>query len=269
MIGRVRRFNDYPCVDLGIPAFSQRAVDALRDLLEPNGELLPLISDIGQYWAFNVTTVADVLDWKRSQIRWLIKPDAASSIERHEFFPSKLRILSIFRIPEIPHATYVTELFAARVREHGLEGFDFRKVWPLPPGVIWWKLAKKQKREYQRRGLPKGKWVKGNTVVIRLLLSEDATEPARDERRRVEAIMNAIDDDLVDVDARGPAVGNLEGHEYPKGECRLFLSCPDADVLARRLVPWLRSLEWEGEVKVLKRYGEYVDSDAPEAYVDI
>jgi hypothetical protein len=35
--GNVRKFNDYPCINLSRPAFSQRAVDMLRDVLEPNG----------------------------------------------------------------------------------------------------------------------------------------------------------------------------------------------------------------------------------------
>ena len=37
--GRVEPFNDYPCINLTHPVFSSRAVEALRDLLEPNGEL--------------------------------------------------------------------------------------------------------------------------------------------------------------------------------------------------------------------------------------
>src|SRR5438552_3879714 len=64
--------NDYPCIGLRIPTFSYRAVSALRDLLEPNGELLPLDSDEGPdaFWAYNTTTVADVLDRERSDIEW-------------------------------------------------------------------------------------------------------------------------------------------------------------------------------------------------------
>src|SRR5262249_39700345 len=69
--GRVRAFNDYPCVNLLIPAFSRRAVDALRDFLEPNGELLPLVSSVGEYYAYNITTVADALDEQKSEIEWL------------------------------------------------------------------------------------------------------------------------------------------------------------------------------------------------------
>src|SRR2546427_8710208 len=58
--GRVRKFNDYPALGV-VPAFSDRAVNALRDFLEPNGELLPLDSDLGTYFAYNLLTTVDVL----------------------------------------------------------------------------------------------------------------------------------------------------------------------------------------------------------------
>ena len=47
--GRVRPYNDYPCCNLLIPAFSERAVEAMRGLLETNGELLSLISPLGTF----------------------------------------------------------------------------------------------------------------------------------------------------------------------------------------------------------------------------
>jgi hypothetical protein len=53
VIGNVRTFNDYPCINLSRPAFSQRAVDLLRDILEPNGELLPVRHKIGRYYFYN------------------------------------------------------------------------------------------------------------------------------------------------------------------------------------------------------------------------
>lgn len=59
--GRIRAWNDFPML-MHIPAFSQRAVDALRDMLEPHGELLPLIYEHGTYWAYNLRTVVDIVD---------------------------------------------------------------------------------------------------------------------------------------------------------------------------------------------------------------
>jgi hypothetical protein len=46
-VGRVAEFNDYPGVDMVLPAFSERAVKSLGSLLEPNGELLlPELSQV-------------------------------------------------------------------------------------------------------------------------------------------------------------------------------------------------------------------------------
>jgi hypothetical protein len=130
--------NDFPCISLVIPCFSSRAVSALHDLLEPNGEILPLRCDTGEYFAYNVTTVADVLDRDASVIRWLpgyslrkIEPIIAEKIEHYEF-RSPVRDLAIFRIPENVTGWYVTAVFADRVKAHNLRGFNLRKVFPLP-----------------------------------------------------------------------------------------------------------------------------------------
>ena len=59
-------FNDYPCLELIIPVFSKRAVDALGTMLTENGELLPLKSKMGEYLAYNCLTKIAALDLKRS-----------------------------------------------------------------------------------------------------------------------------------------------------------------------------------------------------------
>jgi hypothetical protein len=131
--GRVSPSNDYPCINLSIPAFSRRAVDALRDFLEPNGELLPLVSSVGEYYAYNVTTVVDVLDHERSDIDWYNdKHDTAFEIRRYECLPGRLTGLSIFRLVENSVSTFVHQVFVDRVRQHGLRGFDFTRLWPPP-----------------------------------------------------------------------------------------------------------------------------------------
>lgn len=136
--GRVNTTNDYPCVNLLIPAFSKRAVEALQDMLLPNGELLPLVTRCGEYCAFNTTTVEDILDHERSQIRWMDERHVvAFAINRFEFIETKLSGLSIFRIVELPTSVFVTNVFVDRVQERGLGGFHFLKVWPLPKGSNW------------------------------------------------------------------------------------------------------------------------------------
>ncbi|MEM8864634.1 MAG: hypothetical protein AAGF31_03715 [Planctomycetota bacterium] len=49
--------------------------------------------------------------------------------------------------------------------------------------------------------------------------------------------MDALDDLLIDQQSSTSALGSLEGHKFAPGECRLFLSCPDADELVKNLEP--------------------------------
>jgi hypothetical protein len=134
VLGRVRPHNDYPCVNLTIPAFTRHAVDALRDFLEPNGELLPLVSPLGEYYAYNTTTVVDVLDRERSDIIWFdANHDTALRVRRYECIPGKLIGLSIFRLVELPSSTFVHQAFVDRVRQHKLQGFDFTRQWLEKP----------------------------------------------------------------------------------------------------------------------------------------
>ena len=138
--GKVRSNNDFPSVNLVDHAFSGKGVDALRDLLESNGELLPVRSPRGTFFLYNLTTVADVLNVRQSKIDWSERPFAASFIRQHVFSRPALKRLTIFRIPQLPTAIYLTETFVNRVVECGLQGMVIRKVWPLPPlaaGSTW------------------------------------------------------------------------------------------------------------------------------------
>lgn len=129
--------NDFPYVDFFIPTFSGRAVEALREFLEPNGELLPLRCDTGTYYLYNVLTVIDALDHEKSEIDWMgylshQTKVVADNILRYEFHAERIANASIFRIVERPVDYYVTQPFVDRVLAAGLQGFNLKKVWPLP-----------------------------------------------------------------------------------------------------------------------------------------
>jgi hypothetical protein len=266
--GRVRKTNDFPAVG-NVPVFSERAVDALRDLLEPAGELIPLETPLGNYFAYNPLITADVLDPGRAKIEWLVKPILISSIEDYQVVPEKLDGLSIFVLPYDPGHVMVTEAFAERAHQHGLRGMHFVRVWPLPPGVVWWEMRKHDWRAIDREGLPEGKTAKGNTVVIRLPLADPkATAPAPDEEKRIAQIESDLDVMLVNVNSTAPAVGSREGRDEVVGEARVFITCPDAAALVEHIRRLLKRLRWPGGFRVLKRYGEFVDPDAREQYVD-
>jgi hypothetical protein len=249
VIGRVRPYNDYPCVNLDIPAFSQRAVEVLRDLLEPNGELLPLVSEVGSYYAYNITTIADALDPDPSEVEWYDDArDIAISVERYVFRPERLRSLSIFRLVERPALTYVTNVFAERVRAHRLRGFVFRKLWPHAP-------------EADPEGEEGAAEATAQSVIVQLATAKP--KPSKAEKQQVDGLMDQIDTQILATEREGTYLGSLEGNEYARGECRLFFSCPNADVLADWLAPLLRG-GWGGRVTVTRRRGAFDDAEAPE-----
>jgi hypothetical protein len=237
VIGGVRPFNDNPGC-MGHPVFSRRAVDALRDFLEPNGEILPLDSKVGEYFLYNVKTVADVLDWRRSEIVWDRRPIWAADIRVYRFHARKLGKLSIFRIPEKGHDVYVTEAFVQRVRENNLNGFRFDKVWPLPAGV-WWKMAAKKPNE------PSGKPIKGNMVHLDFRFANGAGKPSREESGKLNALMKQFDDALAENDPATVPTGHLEGSRIKPGKLCLVFSCPDAVALAKKLDPMLKEFNWK------------------------
>ena len=258
--GRVRPSNDFPCINLLIPAFSHRAVDALRDLLEPNGEILPLDSKSGKFYAYNATTIVDALDKSLSEVIYFSSsssPDdvRAMDVEEYAFVPFKVQGVVVFRIPQLGTEVFVTDVFEQRVRENNLQGFDLQEVWSQDSPV-------------QASGSSSSRLssAKSQSVVIDLKLR--ATRPYPQEKKRIGLLMDELDQLLVqDLDA--PLLGNLEGNEFTDGKCRLSLSCPDASVLIKRLGPWLLSLKWPNEVVLVKRDGEYFDLGATEVKVSI
>jgi hypothetical protein len=269
--GRVGPFNDYPCISLTIPVFSHRAVDALRDLLEPNGELLPLVSSLGEYYAYNATTVVDIIDHDRSNVQWANeKHVTAFEVLRYECLPEKMNSLSIFRIVEKPSTTYVSQAFVDRVQQHELQGFHFIKLWPLPEGVSWQELDKKERKKKVQVKTKRGATLaKGNAVVLRLPIAK--AKPSKAEKNRLAKLMDEIDGLLYDPTAKqgAPYLGSLEGDDVVEGELRLFFSCPDANALVEKLRPWLKTRSWPGGMKVLKRYGEMADANCRDEYAEL
>ena len=72
--------GDYPFLVLGLPVFSRRAIEALGDLLEGNGEILPTTCEGDEIFFFNVTRVIDALDESDSEV---IGFDGSSEIMRY------------------------------------------------------------------------------------------------------------------------------------------------------------------------------------------
>jgi hypothetical protein len=105
------------------------AVDALKDVLDAHGEVLPLATDDDvELFVLNVRGVLDALDMDRSEIH-RIEGTAAVSIRKHVFIESAIRSVEMFRIPLDPNIIYFTDRFVQRVKAAKLKGTDFIKLW--------------------------------------------------------------------------------------------------------------------------------------------
>jgi hypothetical protein len=136
--GKVSPKHDCPGINLIYPAFSKRACDALADFLNPSGELLPLATDVGEYFFFHITKIIDALDQDRTICTRLASdPKRIVDIEEYAFIESMVSGVDIFRTVDLPINVIVSGRFVARVQECGLRGFRFTKMWPHPPGTKW------------------------------------------------------------------------------------------------------------------------------------
>jgi hypothetical protein len=112
--------------------------EALRDMLETYGEILPLATDDGvELWVHNILGVLDAHDLERSNIRHSDPTDAAVIYE-HVFVPSVIGEAEMFRTSVNPRRVYFTDRFVERVKKLKLKGTDFVPLWssegPLPKG---------------------------------------------------------------------------------------------------------------------------------------
>ena len=60
--------GDYPTLMDSIPTFSEKAVAVLKNQIEKDGQILPLLTDEGQYYFFNVLSIVDGLNETESDL---------------------------------------------------------------------------------------------------------------------------------------------------------------------------------------------------------
>ncbi|WP_145056191.1 imm11 family protein [Lignipirellula cremea] len=236
----------------------------MADFLKPNGELLPLQSEIGEYFFFNITTITDALNTKTSDCDfWCEPPTTAVGIDHFEFHKKQLTGLSIFRIRECPVMTIVTNHFVDVVEKEGLNGFEFTKIWPFRPGTIWQIEGRRRRRG--KRALA-GKSLKKETLVLILEMQGDQLDSH--EKRIVKRMENEVDAQLSLSSLNAPYFGTYEGSEKVDTEFRMFFSCPSADQLERKLAPWISGIcqIWLGSVNAVKRRGHMYDENAKESW---
>jgi hypothetical protein len=111
------------------PALSGRAAKALRELVSSCAELLPLATDIGDYFVLNVLTVPDALDEATSELTHF-STGRVMQVKRYSFRPQVIRDVPAFKIPQMPRApVFLSEQFIRRAHELELTGLDPLLVW--------------------------------------------------------------------------------------------------------------------------------------------
>lgn len=267
--GPVSSYNDYPADGTLVSFFSSRAVEALREFLEPNGELLPVETRVGTYFAYNILTKSTALDLSRTKA-FFGEPgegekETAFGIDRFEFDEAKLPEHAVFRLREYPPAVYVTDEFKRRAESAGLRGMFFYKVWPLAPDEDWVTLRKQQWRRIKAETAH----LKANTLTIRLQgAKKQASERESDAVEEIAADLAeylAVEHNKTIEDFVG-AVGALD---ETRGALRIALVTPNADRLAEIVSPWISAVKWPGGIELVKLYGDMHDDSAKQRKVKI
>ena len=125
--------SDFPWLGDHALIMRARALEMLRGVLEPHGEILPLTTDDGvKLFVFNVTTVLDALDEDRSSIMRVPGTQKIMRIRKAAFHASLVRDAEIFRLPHRASPTYVNRRFVDAFNRAGLVGLDFNLVWSEP-----------------------------------------------------------------------------------------------------------------------------------------
>ncbi len=128
--------EDYPCLMLSLPVFSASAIEALEDLLDGSGEILPATCEGEQIFLFNVTNVIDALDESNSEVIRFDDCARLMRVDRYAFLSDKLKGSVIFKIPQFPtERVFVTNHFVERVKATLLKGFWFPRVWSTDEGA--------------------------------------------------------------------------------------------------------------------------------------
>lgn len=134
--GRKAPGEQFQLVAGGGLVFDARALEALGDLLEGRGELLPLDvqDDEEEYRLFNVTRVSDALDEDQSELKRFSSDGRIMRVVRFAFDADRLAGETIFKLVQRPNYNYVTEVFRERAEAAALTGFRWREpVWQAAP----------------------------------------------------------------------------------------------------------------------------------------
>lgn len=114
-----------------IPVFSKRALEFLYPIIGDSSEILPLLTDEGEFYGINVTAVVDVIDYAKSEYLTYNDGKRIMAFKKYAFVQNHVLMHhNIFKIVDEPtRRAYVSDKFKRVVEDNELTGFKFKLVW--------------------------------------------------------------------------------------------------------------------------------------------
>lgn len=114
-----------------MPVFSEHALRILYPLIDNSVEIINLESEEKGYYAINVLSVIDVIDYAKSRFKTFSDGKRIMAFQRYAFKDNDLlKKYNIFKIIDEPRRyAFVSDLFKQVVEENDLKGFVFKMVW--------------------------------------------------------------------------------------------------------------------------------------------
>lgn len=102
-------------------AISQKSADSIHAFSNHSVELLPIETDAGRYYALNILGFLDCLN-KEESVFVAAKNGAIVSYSLLEFNEEALGHNVIFKIPELPYFTFISDDFVEQYEDNHLKG---------------------------------------------------------------------------------------------------------------------------------------------------
>ena len=123
--GEPKKHPDFFEIDgSDVIAISHKAADSLKEFLPGSIELLPIETDAGMYYALNVLNFIDCLD-KDASNYVAAKDGTIVNYSLLEFYEDKLEGQAIFKIPQLPYHTLISDQLECICDKQHLKGLSF------------------------------------------------------------------------------------------------------------------------------------------------
>ena len=122
--------SNTPGFDSHIPVFDDEALRVLLPLIKKDVEVLPLAFSERNFYAINITTVLDCIDYDKSQYKEFPNSNRIMRFIKYSFITNCIKNKNIFKIIDEPLGRpFVSDEFKDLVTSSGLTGFKFKLAW--------------------------------------------------------------------------------------------------------------------------------------------